>query len=327
MSKKQLKFMDFCSGIGAARVALENLGLKCVAHSEINEKADETYKLFFGNNDKNFGDLMKINPKELPDFDIMIAGFPCQTFSIAGKRKGFQDPRGTIIYGLIEILKAKKIKYFILENVKGLLNVDGGRTLQTILHELMHAGYDVRRKLVNSMEYGVPQMRERIYFVGVRSDLGIDANKFSFENINKKQANISNFLINNDEEFVFSPDKPAYKTFINYLNNKYNKDKYSLNKLLKTNYIILDTRQSDLRIYEDKVPTLRTGRHGIMYIKDGQLRKLSGQEALLLQGFPNKLAKPAQEKLNNTNLLSQAGNAMTVNAIQFLGNQLLKIIK
>jgi DNA (cytosine-5)-methyltransferase 1 len=157
--------MDFCAGIGGGRLGLEACGLECVSYSEIDSSPAATYQLFFGNNEKNFGDLMEITPNDLPDFDIMIGGFPCQTFSIVGKRQGLEDNRGQVIYGLIDILKAKKVSYFILENVKGLKNHDNGRTIKTVLEKLRNAGYEVWHDVLDSQHYGVPQMRERIYFV------------------------------------------------------------------------------------------------------------------------------------------------------------------
>ncbi len=170
-STKDLKFMDFCAGIGAGRLGLERNGLACVAFSEIDGPAEYTYRKFFGNDEKNYGDLMKIDAKKLPDFDMMIAGFPCQTFSVIGQRKGMSDGRGQIIFGLIKIMIAKKVKYFILENVKGLTNHDGGNSYIIIKKELENAGYKVFDDVLNSLDYGVPQMRERIYFVGIRKDL------------------------------------------------------------------------------------------------------------------------------------------------------------
>lgn len=323
--KKIIKFMDFCAGIGAGRLGLEKNGMRCVGFSEINKSSEKTYREFFGHEEQNFGDLMKADPKEMPDFDLMIAGFPCQTFSIVGQRKGMEDDRGQIIFGLIKIMLEKKLKYFILENVKGLVNHDRGRTLRIILDELDKAGYKVIfNEVLNSEHYGVPQMRERIYFVGIRKDL-VKNNDFGFIDL-PDNPKLSEYLIDDDASFEFNEDNPAFKTFIKYLNNKYNKDKYNLDDLLKKNYTVLDTRQSDLRIYKNKVPTLRTGRHGILYVKNGKLRRLSGFESLLLQGFPKDIAIKAKTKINNTHLLSQAGNAMTVNVIERLGQNLLSII-
>ena len=282
-TKNKIKFMDFCAGIGAGRFGLEKNGMECVGFSEINDNSVSTYREFFGNEEKNYGDLMKIDVKKLPNFDLMIAGFPCQTFSVVGKRKGMNDHRGQIIFGLIKIMLGKNLKYFILENVKGLVNHDKGRTIKIIFNELNKAGYKVVfSKVLNSLHFGVPQMRERIYFVGIRKDL-VKNDDFGFPDVSDP-AKLVDYLIDN-EEMEFNEKKRTYETFLRYLNNKYNKNKYIVNDLLKKDYMVIDTRQSDLRVYKGKVPTLRTGRHGILYIRDGKFRRLSGYESLLLQGF------------------------------------------
>lgn len=312
-----LTFIDFCSGIGGGRLGLESLGLKCLAHSEINMDSDFTYKLFYSD-ENNLGDLTTLAYDKIPIADILIAGFPCQTFSIAGKRAGFDDDRGQIIYYLSKILKEKKIPYFIFENVKGLVNHSGGKTLNSIVELLNNVGYKVFYKVLNSVDYGVPQLRERIYFVGIRKDLCFKEFKFP---IVQKPIGLKKFLLdsNNIKQDIKHP------TFQKYLNNKYNKGKININDILKKDFCVIDTRQSDLRVYENKCPTLRTGRHGLLYTKGGELYKLQGVEALLLQGFSKEYVLKAKE-LNNNKLLSQAGNAMTVNVIREIGKCLLKYI-
>ena len=317
-----LKFMDFCAGIGAGRLGLANIGMECVGFSEIDKHSEETYRLFFGDDEKNFGDLMKINPSNLPDFDLMIAGFPCQTFSVIGQRKGFEDHRGQIIYGLIDILISKKIKYFILENVKGLVNHDNGKTIKTILHDLDSAGYNVSYKVLNSVDYGVPQSRERVYFVGIRKDLL--KSRFEFPHPQEPKL-IENYLID-DSELTAHEKVSTFATFLKYLSNKYNDKRHTVESLLKNEWDVIDTRQSDLRIYKNKTPTLRTGRHGILYVKNGKFRKLSGYESLLLQGFPKEIAIKAKNVIPEMYLLAQAGNAMTVSTIQAIAGELLKVI-
>lgn len=320
----KIKFMDFCAGIGAGRLGLENLGLNCVAFSEIDRYAERTYREFFGEEEKNHGDLMKINPADLPHFDLMVAGFPCQSFSVIGQRKGMNDHRGQIIYGLIKIMNGKNLPYFILENVKGLVNHEGGKTLKVILEELDNAGYKVYHRVLSSLHYGVPQMRERIYFVGIRKDLVKENKHFEWPKP-VKTPKVENYLID-DSELEFNEKKRAYETFLKFLDNKYNKGLFKVEKLLKEDYLVLDTRQSDLRLYRGKVPTLRTGRHGILYVRNGKFRKLSGYESLLLQGFPKNLAEKTTGKIADVYLLSQAGNAMTVNTIEAIGKNLLDYI-
>jgi len=323
---KQLTFIDFCAGIGGGRLAFENLGFKCFGFSEIDKNAEKTYRLFYGDREKNYGDLTKINTNELPDFDIMVGGFPCQTFSVIGQRKGMKDKRGEIIFHLINILKKKDVKFFLLENVKGLVNHDQGRSLRIILEALDEAGYYVEWKVLSSIYYGVPQMRERVYFVGIRKNLLKNNTKFLFPNSDTQTSNIEDFLID-DNEFTFNEKQQSYKTFLKYLNNKYNKNKHSIEKLLQSEYLVLDTRQSDLRLYYNKVPTLRFGRHGILYVKNRKFRKLSGYESLLLQGFSKKLAQKAKDNIAEAHILRQSGNAMTVNTVQAIAEKMFDFTK
>lgn len=317
-AKENLKFIDFCSGIGAGRLGLELLGMTCVAHSEINLDTDYTYQIFY-NDKNNLGDLTQLDYNKIPESDILIAGFPCQTFSIVGKRAGFEDERGQIIYYLRDILKQKNIPYFIFENVKGLVNHNKGKTLKSIIELLSNAGYEISYKVLNSVDYGVPQLRERIYFVGIRKDLY--TKPFIFPN-SITRFSLKKFLLSNNQD-VLDINNP---TFQKYLANKYNKDRININEILEQDYAVIDTRQSDLRIYVDKCPTLRTGRHGILYVRNRNLYKLSGLEALLLQGFPKEYIMKAMN-IPNSKLLSQAGNAMTVNVIRAIGEELLNYIE
>jgi len=322
---KNLKFMDYCAGIGAGRLGLENAGLSCVGFSEIDRQAEITYRKFFGEDEINYGDLTKIDTKKLPDFEVMIAGFPCQTFSVIGQRKGMGDERGQIIFSLIKIMLAKNVKYFILENVKGLTNHDNGNSLKVILSALDKAGYKVFHQVLNSVDYGVPQMRERIYFVGARKDLVPNDFIFFFPE-RQPRKNVKDYLID-DKELEFNEKKVTYEAFLKYLDNKYNKGQYDIGELLEQDYRVIDTRQSDLRIYHNKVPTLRTGRHGILYVKNKKFRKLSGYESLLLQGFPKELAKKVDGVIDEIDLLKQTGNAMTVSTIEAIAKELFKTLE
>jgi DNA (cytosine-5)-methyltransferase 1 len=168
---------------------LQNLGGKCVFTSEWDKEAKRTYKANFG--ERPFGDITKEETKAfIPDnFDLLCAGFPCQAFSIAGKRGGFEDTRGTLFFDVAEIIKRKQPKAIFLENVKGLRNHNGGKTLATILNVLRNdLGYFVPEpQIINAKEFGVPQNRERIYIVGFRNDLGIESFEYP-KPTNKKVA-------------------------------------------------------------------------------------------------------------------------------------------
>jgi len=175
-------FIDLFAGIGGFRIAMQELGGKCVYSSEFDAQAQRTYMANYG--EMPFGDITKeITKSYIPDdFDILCGGFPCQAFSLAGKRLGFADEtRGTLFFEIEEILRRKQPKAFFLENVKGLMIHKGGQTIATILEHLDKVGYDVvPPQVVNAMDFGVPQHRERVYIIGFRKDLNIDINKFHY---------------------------------------------------------------------------------------------------------------------------------------------------
>lgn len=175
-------FIDLFAGIGGFRIAMQNLGGKCVYSSEFDAKAQESYLANYG--EMPFGDITKPATKQyIPKkFDVLCAGFPCQAFSLAGKRLGFNDEtRGTLFFEIEDILRKHQPKAIFLENVKGLAIHDKGRTLKTILEHLDDAGYDVvPPQIVNAMDFGVPQHRERIYIIGFKKSLHIDIGKFKY---------------------------------------------------------------------------------------------------------------------------------------------------
>lgn len=324
--RNDLRFIDLCAGVGAGRLGLEANGLQCVGFSEIDKDAEYTYRMLHGD-ECAFGDLTKIETENLPEFELLIGGFPCQTFSIIGDRCGLNDEdRGQIIYHIARILEDTKSKYFILENVKGLVNHNGGRTFKIVLDLLSKLNYEIHFSVLNSLDYGVPQMRERIYIVGIKKDVLLDKKCFVFPTKEHSPIDISKFLCDNRNEFLFNKRHKNYATFEKYFTNKYNKGKYRLSDFLREDYVVLDTRQSDLRIYKQKVPTIRRGRQGILYTKNGELRKLSGYEAFLLQGFDKEMAKKASNEQTNSKLLAQAGNAMTINVIDAITKELMKAI-
>lgn len=185
-----MKYLSLFSGIGGFELGiqraheLQKMGAKsedstnasgttsqysehplCVGYSEIDKYATQVYSKHFPDH-KNYGDITKINTEELPDFDMLVGGFPCQSFSIAGKRGGFEDTRGTLFFEIARLLRAKQPRLFLLENVKGLLSHDSGRTFKTIISTLTELGYDLQWQVLNSKNFGVPQNRERVFIVG-----------------------------------------------------------------------------------------------------------------------------------------------------------------
>lgn len=163
-----IKYFDMFAGIGGFRSGLEAIGgFECVGYCEIDKYAKQAYEAMYDTGGElYFDDARKIVPEQLPDFDLITGGFPCQSFSIAGARKGFDDTRGTLFFEIARIAAVKKPKYIFLENVPGLLNHDQGRTFETILCTLDKLGYDVCWQVLNSKNFGVPQSRNRVYIIG-----------------------------------------------------------------------------------------------------------------------------------------------------------------
>jgi len=272
--------------------------------------------MFNTENEKNYGNLKKIKCETLPPFDLLIAGFPCQTFSVIGRKAGFSDERGQIIFHLIRIINETRPMCFILENVRGLVSHDKGATINKIMTEFDNIGYSVVYKVLNSLDYGVPQMRQRVYFIGFRNDLSMDINSFEWPKP-VPIPSLSEFLI---DENLASSERLEILHY--YLNNPTNQGKYSIDDICQMEGKIIDTRMSDLRIYEGKCPTLRAQRDGILYVKNKKIYQLTGYEALLLQGFPKEYADKVKGSVSDRHLLMQAGNAMTVNVIRALGHSI-----
>lgn len=165
---ESVKFIDFFSGIGGFRLGMERAGHECMGHCEIDKYADKSYRAMHDVKEDEWyaNDITAVESGDLPDADCYCGGFPCQSFSIAGKRGGFDDTRGTLFFEVMRLARVRKPKYLFLENVKGLLSHDGGRTFGTIIQTLWESGYDAEWQICNSKNFGVPQNRERVFIVG-----------------------------------------------------------------------------------------------------------------------------------------------------------------
>jgi DNA (cytosine-5)-methyltransferase 1 len=171
MAAKTFKIIDLFAGIGGTRLGFERAGFESVFSNEIDKFSCETYKTNFG--DDPFGDITKIDPKDIPNFDVLVGGFPCQAFSIAGQKLGFKDTRGTLFFDVARILKAKQPKSFLLENVKNLKSHDGGKTFEVVRSVIDELGYDLYETVLNAKDFGLAQNRPRVILVGFRKDLGV----------------------------------------------------------------------------------------------------------------------------------------------------------
>ena len=163
-----MRFFDFFAGIGGFRLGMEMAGHECVGHCEIDKYANMSYSAMHHPKESEvfFNDIRTVDPWDMPECEVYCGGFPCQSFSIAGKRRGFEDTRGTLFFEIMRLAKERHPKYLFLENVKGLLNHEGGATFETIIRTMDELGYSVEWQVLNSKDFGVPQNRERVFIIG-----------------------------------------------------------------------------------------------------------------------------------------------------------------
>ena len=190
---KKIKFIDLFAGIGGMRLGFEKAGFECVFSNEIDDHACEMYKENFGTNPK--GDIIKLDPNSIPDFDVLVGGFPCQSFSICGKQKGFYDARGTLFFNICEIIRIKHPKAFMLENVFNLEKHDKGNTFKVMLKCLDGLGYKVSFRVLNARNFGIPQNRERIIIVGNKKQV------FDFSKLKTKRIDSMKPFLDKKDHF------------------------------------------------------------------------------------------------------------------------------
>lgn len=315
-----VKFIDLFAGIGGFRLAFESCGFKCVFSSEFNSACQKVYEDNYG--ECPAGDITKIDEKTIPDFDILCAGFPCQPFSICGKKMGFEDTRGTLFFDVCRIIKEKSPKVVVLENVKHLINHDKKRTFSVILSTLRDLGYNVSYQVLDSALYGVPQSRERIIIVGCKNG------GFDFDDMVKSpRMRIKDILDTNGQFEYLLPEEytlldasvikqqDSGLIFCGYRNKGIWKKGIRPN----TEHLSRCHRQPN-RIYSvDGVhPTLpsqeSSGRFWIYLPEERRVRKLTISECYKLMGFPSTFKIDS----NKSNAYRQCGNSVVVPMIKEL---------
>ncbi|MFC7345392.1 DNA mismatch endonuclease Vsr [Chryseobacterium zhengzhouense] len=328
IKKPKFKFIDLFAGIGGFRLALQNLGGKCVFTSEWDKEAKRTYKANFG--EVPFGDITKEKTKGyIPDgFDILCAGFPCQAFSIAGKRGGFEDTRGTLFFDVAEIIKKKQPKAIFLENVKGLRSHDKGKTLATILNVLREdLGYYVPEpQIVNAKDFGVPQNRERIYIVGFHPSTGVKdfsypeffKQEVTFGDVKEKDVVPTKYYLSTQYLQTLENHKARHESKGNGFGFQIIQDHEIANAVVCGGM----GRERNL-VYDDRItdftPTTKikgeVNREGI--------RKMTPREWARLQGFPDNFIIPVAD----ASAYKQFGNSVAVPAIQATAKEILKTLQ
>ncbi|MET0943949.1 MAG: DNA cytosine methyltransferase [Flavobacterium sp.] len=321
------KFIDLFAGIGGFRMAMQNLGGKCVFTSEWDENAKKTYRANYG--ETPFGDITKEQTKNyIPEeFDVLCGGFPCQAFSIAGKRGGFEDTRGTLFFDVAEIIKTRRPKAIFLENVKGLRNHNGGKTLATILNVLRNDlnYYVPEPQIINAKDFGVPQNRERIYIVGFRNDLNIDSftypkpfeEKVFFNKVKEEKVVPTKYYLSTQYLQTLVSHKERHANKGNGFGYEIIKDDEISNAIVvggmgRERNLVIDNRITDY------TPTTHikgeVNREGI--------RKMTPREWARLQGFPDNFIIPVAD----ASAYKQFGNSVAVPAIQATAEKIIDLI-
>ena len=315
-TKHGFKTIDLFAGIGGIRIGFEKSGFKTVFANDFEPQCKDTYDLNFRDSKLVVEDIRKIGIDDLPKFDFLLGGFPCQAFSIAGYRQGFNDEkgRGNLFFDIARIIDVRKPEGFLLENVKNLRSHDGGKTFRIIQETLENLGYHLKTKVLNSMEYGnIPQNRERVYMVGFKNKDYSD--KFEFPNPVKLTLKITDLLEKNVPEKYYYNGKPLFE---------------KLKDFIKEEGKVYQWRRQYVRENKSGVcPTLTanmgTGGHNVPIIKDKKgIRKLTPLECARIQGFPAYYKLP---KLADSALYKQFGNSVSVPVIEAVGRQMMKAME
>lgn len=336
MKKKQYRGIDLFCGIGGFRIAMNENNVKCVFSSDNDKFAQETYNANF--NEIPTGDIKKVDAKDIPEFDILTAGFPCQPFSYAGEKAGFADEtRGTLFFDICRILQCHKPPMVFLENVKGLVSHEKGETLKTVLANLRELGYYPHYKVLSSLDYGLPQKRERWYCVAFREDIpfefpaALGGNPILRDIIdlteNSEALKLSQFELDRID-YHFANAKPGDR--IQHDNSKYapntKKGKYGVYSFQKEDgslrFHVGDRAKTQIQeafyaCLDTYAPTIIANRTPKLW---DLRRRLSVLEAKRLQGFPDDFQMP----VSDCQALKQLGNSVSVPVIRLIMKEMIK---
>lgn len=303
---KEFRFIDLFAGIGGIRLGFESVGGKCVFSSEFDEDACKTYEANFGEHPS--GDITKINAKDIPDFDILLGGFPCQSFSIIGKKEGFANETcGTLFFDIERILKEKRPPAFMLENVRNLVAHDNGNTFKIIREHLEALGYHVYAKVLNALDYGVPQKRERIIIVGFLNDIPFE---FPEPVIESERQSLSDILEENVDSRYYVRENIKQSRLERLRDKEYPKP-----------YISHENMAGSVTPHPYS-SALRAGASA-NYILINDERRPTEREMLRIQGFPDsfKIVLPYGK------IKKQCGNSVAVPVIKAVASQMLKALR
>jgi DNA (cytosine-5)-methyltransferase 1 len=312
----KFRTIDLFAGVGGIRLGFENAGFETVFANDFDAKCKDTYDVNFKKSKLVVEDIRKVGIDDLPKFDFILGGFPCQAFSIAGYRKGFDDPknRGNLFFDIAKIIEARKPEGFMLENVKNLKSHDGGNTFKVIEETLRSLGYYVKSKVLNTMEYGnVPQNRERIYIVGFKNKYYFD--KFEFPTPVKLITKIINLLEKDVPEKYYYNNKPLFERLKDFVIEEGKVYQW------RRQYV----RENKSGVCPTLTANMGMGGHNVPIIKDSKgIRKLTPLECFRIQGFPKNYVLP---NISDSALYKQAGNSVSVPVIESVAKQMMKAMK
>lgn len=315
MENKEFVCASFFAGVGGIELGFKNAGFKTIYANEFNKFAIETYE---ANNDIKVDDrdIYEVPANEIPDFNIMLAGFPCQPFSVAGNRQGFDDEkgRGHLFFELMRIVKEKKPEVIFLENVRGLVNHDDGHTFAVIKRNLMEEGYYIKWKIMNTKYFGnLPQNRERIYILAFKDKMLCD--NFYFPKMIKRFKTVHSVIDFNkkvNDKYYYTDDNFKYYDILSE-NVRSNKTVYQWRRKY--------ARENKSNLCPTLTNNMGTGGHNVPIVlaKHG-IRRITPRECFNLQGFPKEFVFP--KYMSDMHLYAQAGNSVSVPVIERIAKQL-----
>lgn len=361
--KNKFTYTSLCSGVGGFETALNSLGGECVFASEIDTYAQKSYTALYGN-DVLHGDITKVDARDIPKHDLLVAGIPCQSFSVNGKRGGFEDARGTLFFDVARVAQHHQPKAILIENVKGLIGHEKGKTIDTMVKVFNDIGYRVDFEVLNSKYFGVPQNRERIFLIAVREDLvknevwskiegkkvalkgkqriveyeGVKTFNFNFPQESSVTTTIGDILESDADESFYLPDN-VFNQLMHTVPN-HSDNKLLIKEAVKKGYS--EAYIGDAVNFRFPTSKTRRGRVGAnklantieaagvnqgVVTKDLRIRRFTPLEYWRLQGFTDEQHELVElAGLSNNQRYKQAGNAVTVSVVKAIGEELLKYI-
>lgn len=329
------KYIELFAGIGGFRSALGGLGGECVFASEIDKYASQAYRALYDGAAELHGDITEVNAHDIPDHDVLVGGFPCQAFSVAGQRKGFEDARGTLFFEIARIASTKQPRLMLLENVKGLLSHDGGKTFETMCAILNDIGYAIDFRVLNSKHFGVPQNRERIFIACDRDAEHAEWDVTGSDVVARAKRRAQALGI---RTFNFDwPENSEVSTRLRDVLETQIDDKHTLNNCAVTRLLnggtgfrsSLHSEESD-GVARTLFASMYKIARGMDLIKTskGSIRKLTPRECWRLQGFTDAQHDAVMNAgISDSQRYKQAGNAVTVNVIRAVGRPLVMRLK